>query len=113
MPDNSSQNDWSNQEVPFRHIDRQVERKIRARKYKEKKSIWFGLGMFGLVGWAVAIPTLIGVGLGIWLDARSQSSFSWILTLLVTGIVLGCFNAWYWITRERDRIYRERGQSDE
>jgi ATP synthase protein I len=36
-------------------------RKVRARRQKNR-SIWFGLGMFGVVGWSVAIPTLIGLG---------------------------------------------------
>ena len=113
MSDNFQPDPPGEEEERYRPIDRKVERKMHARKQKEEKSVWFGLGMFGLVGWAVAIPTLIGVGLGIWLDSRSQAPFSWILTLLVAGIVLGCFNAWYWISRERDRIYDERGKYDE
>lgn len=31
------------------------ERKIKARQEGER-SAWFGLGMFGLVGWSVAVP---------------------------------------------------------
>jgi ATP synthase protein I len=35
-----------------------------ARRVKGKiqsgDTVWFGLGMFGVVGWSVAIPTLIG-----------------------------------------------------
>lgn len=29
--------------------------------------------MFGIIGWAVAIPTLIGVAVGIWLDRHYPS----------------------------------------
>ena len=36
-------------------IGGKAERKIRARR-QEDKGVWFGLGMFGLVGWAVAVP---------------------------------------------------------
>jgi ATP synthase protein I len=32
--------------------------------------VWFGLGMMGLIGWSVAVPTLLGAALGIWLDNR-------------------------------------------
>lgn len=85
-------------------------RKVRARSRREE-SVWFGLGTFGLVGWAVALPTLIALALGIWLDANYPQRFSWTLTLLFAGIVLGCINAWYWVSRERDEIGRD--QEDE
>ncbi len=83
------------------------ERKIRARK-RDEQSVWFGLGTFGLVGWSVAIPTLIGLALGIWLDSTVDLGFSWTLTLLFVGIVVGCLNAWYWISREREEIHADR-----
>ena len=28
---------------------------------------WFGLGMMRLVGWSVAVPTLLGAAIGLWL----------------------------------------------
>ena len=77
-------------------------RKIRARK-EEDRGVWFGLGMFGLVGWAVAIPALIGIAVGIWIDKRWPSPYSWTLMLLVIGVGVGCLNAWYWVRRESRR----------
>jgi ATP synthase protein I len=77
-------------------------RKIKARREKDR-SIWFGLGMFGLVGWSVAIPTLIAVAVGVWIDLRWPSRFSWTLMLLFIGAALGCMNAWYWVKREGER----------
>lgn len=74
-------------------------RKLRARKEKHK-GLWYGLGMFGLVGWAVSIPTLLALALGIWIDHNYESKYSWTLMLLVLGIGIGCMNAWYWITKE-------------
>ena len=78
-------------------------RKMKARRQKDR-SVWFGLGMFGLVGWSVAIPTLVGIALGVWIDLRWPSRYSWTLMLLIIGIVLGCLNAWFWVTRERKMI---------
>ncbi|MBN2409333.1 MAG: AtpZ/AtpI family protein [Candidatus Aminicenantes bacterium] len=78
-------------------------RRIRARK-DEGKDVWFGLGMFGLVGWAVSLPTLIGLALGFWIDAKWPSPISWTLIGLFIGVVLGCLNAWYWISKERGQI---------
>lgn len=75
------------------------ERKIQARREGDR-SVWFGLGMFGLVGWAVAVPALIGVAIGLWIDSSWPSRFSWTLMLLVFGVVIGCLNAWWWVQRE-------------
>ena len=83
-------------------IEEKEHRKIRAQQEK-KKSIWFGLGMFGMVGWSVAIPTVIGVAVGLWIDTQFPGPISWTLTLLVGGLLLGCVNAWYWVKRESER----------
>lgn len=84
-------------------VSRKEHRKIIARRTKGD-SIWYGLGMFGIIGWSVSIPILIGVGIGIWIDSRLQSRFSWTLMLLVAGLIVGCLNAWYWIDKERKEI---------
>lgn len=80
-------------------IGRKAERKLKARR-EPTRGLWFGLGMFGLVGWSVAIPTVAGIALGIWLDAVFGDRVSWTLTFLFVGIVLGCLNAWWWVQRE-------------
>lgn len=68
------------------------------------REVWFGLGMFGLVGWAVAVPTVLGIALGIWLDHHwRMGRISWTLTMLLVGVLLGCGNAWYWVKRESHR----------
>jgi ATP synthase protein I len=72
--------------------------RIRGRKEKDQ-NIWFGLGMIGVVGWAVTIPTLIGVAIGLWIDRTWPSRFSWTMTLLISGVMVGCMNAWYWVRR--------------
>lgn len=81
-------------------IERKVSRKLKARAQK-RHSILFGFGMFGLIGWAVAVPTLIGVALGIWVDRVAPTEISWTLALLVAGVCIGCWNAWFWINQER------------
>ncbi|MGF1579271.1 MAG: AtpZ/AtpI family protein [Gemmataceae bacterium] len=78
------------------------ERKLLAREEKSH-TIWFGLGMMGVVGWSVAIPTLLGVALGSWLDAKTDTEISWTLTGLIGGVVLGCWNAWYWVKRQSEK----------
>jgi ATP synthase protein I len=82
-------------------------RKQRARSTKDR-SVWFGLGMFGLVGWSVAFPTVIGTVIGIWIDKKFGGRFSWTLILLVGGLLLGCFVAWQWVNKELKTIDREK-----
>lgn len=85
-------------------IGAKAARKIKAQR--NPHGVWFGLGMMGLVGWSVAVPTLLGVSLGIWLDDRHPGNHSWALTLLIVGLTMGCLNAWHWVSKE-DREMRE------
>ncbi|MBN1543122.1 AtpZ/AtpI family protein [candidate division KSB1 bacterium] len=97
-------NDSEQQNQPQKKFSAQVgskeKRKQRALEDKKNDTVWFGLGMFGLVGWAVTLPTLIFLAIGIWLDATWPGRISWTLTFLFVGIVVGCFNGWYWVKRE-------------
>lgn len=80
-------------------IARRARRMQEARK-RRRKSAWHGLGMFGMVGWAVAVATLGGTALGAWIDRRWPGDVSWTLVLLLAGAALGSLNAWYWVQRE-------------
>ncbi len=84
-------------------------RKLQARRSPTR--VWFGLGMMGLIGWSVAIPTVLGAALGLWLDKRHPGHQSWTLAMLVAGLLLGCFNAWRWVAKE-DRAMREEEGDD-
>lgn len=79
-------------------VGRSEVRKQRARRSRDSVLSW--IGTFGLVGWSIAIPMLAATALGIWLDRHYGTSFSWTLTLLLAGLVIGCAMAWYWVRRE-------------
>lgn len=87
------------QEKFHRQLKDKAFRKLKARREGDR-TIWYGLGMFGIIGWSVTIPTLLGIALGIWLDSILVDSYSWTLMMLFVGVVIGCLNAWYWIQRE-------------
>ncbi|MBO1265558.1 AtpZ/AtpI family protein [Proteiniclasticum sp. SCR006] len=76
-------------------ISSDAEKKIDARK--KGKEIMFGLGIFGIVGFSIAIPTLLGILLGSYLDGKTESSISFTMTFLFLGLVIGCINAWRWV----------------
>lgn len=95
-----------------REVGRKEKRKIKARKSPER-SIWFGFGMFGLIGWSVAVPMLLGTALGLWLDRHHPAEYSWTLTMLLVGLVIGCLNAWFWVEKEQKEMHKELENDDE
>lgn len=86
-------------------------RKLKARR-NAGQGVWFGLGMMGLIGWSVAIPTLLGAALGLWLDRHYPGRHPWTLALLMAGLAIGCFNAWHWVAKEDREIRREQEGDD-
>jgi ATP synthase protein I len=80
-------------------------RMLKARR-NSGGGVWIGLGMMGLIGWSVTIPTLLGAALGIWLDGHYPGRHPWTLALLMAGLAIGCFNAWHWVAKE-DRAMRD------
>lgn len=80
-------------------IEAKEKRKVKARKEKGR-SIWFGLGLMGTIGWSVAIPILVGLGIGLWLDSLYPGRIVWTLVFLAMGVIGGCINAYYWVKRQ-------------
>jgi ATP synthase protein I len=87
-------------------------RKLKAQR-NATRGVWFGLGMTGLIGWSVVVPTLAGVALGIWLDKRHPGGHSWTLMLLVIGLFIGCLNAWHWVAKEDKEMGADSEDRDE
>ncbi len=93
-------------------IKAKAARKLKARR-NSAKGVWFGLGMMGLIGWSVVIPTLLGALIGLWLDKRGQGNHVWTLTLLVAGLVIGCLNAWHWVVKEDKEMLESKEDKNE
>lgn len=87
-------------------------RKLSAQRHVTQ-TVWSGLGMMGMVGWSVAVPTLLGAALGLWLDGRHPGSHSWTLMLLAIGLGLGCVTAWHWVAKEGREIRKQQENGDE
>ncbi len=95
-----------------RQVAEKEKRKLKALR-DNRRSVWFGLGMFGMIGWSVAVPTLLGAMLGLWLDRNYPQSFSWTLTFIVIGIVSGGLIAANWISKEEKEIHHPDSKEDE
>jgi ATP synthase protein I len=90
----------------LRQVGAKADRKLKAQR-AGTATVWFGLGMSGLIGWSVTVPTLLGILLGVWLDRRHPGPHSWMLMLLFAGLFIGCANAWHWVSREQRSINDE------
>lgn len=95
-----------------RAIANKERRKMYARQAKPHGGVWFGFGFVGLVGWSIVAPMLLGMGLGIWLDLRFPSPFSWTLALMLAGLTIGCITVWEWVSREQERIAKAQPPAD-
>jgi ATP synthase protein I len=84
-----------------REVAAKASRSLRARRMGNQTA-WFGLGMSGIIGWSVAVPTALGGILGAWWDHRHPGPHSWTLALLAAGLVLGCVTAWHWVSRQSE-----------
>ena len=83
-------------------VRRKSLRRQRARRGGDV-SIWSYLGTFGLVGWTVAVPTLLGLLIGLYVEDRwAEDSNRVVITGLVLGAAVGSAMAWYWVRRESE-----------
>lgn len=89
-----------------RALQTKVPRRL-ARLRQGDHTLLSGFATFGLIGWAIALPTFLGAVIGLWIDRHFPSSHSWTLALLVAGLVLGCAQAGHWVSREQRRIQSE------
>lgn len=80
-------------------IRRSAERLQRSRRTPGSSPLR-GLGVFGMVGWSIAVPTVGGAFLGLWLNKVAPQSFSWPIALILGGTVVGGIIAWTWVSKE-------------
>jgi ATP synthase protein I len=112
MSDESDPKSAKDQTAFSRDVGAKAARKLKARR-NSTQGVWLGLGMMGLIGWSVVVPTLLGAALGIWLDNRHPGTHSWTLMLLVIGLAIGCLNAWHWVAKEDKAMHNDQEDSDE
>lgn len=98
---NGMADDRARAEALRRIVLRKTARRERARQ-RGDESPWAWLGTFGLVGWTVVVPTLLGVAAGVYVDNRVDSRISFTITFLILGAATGLTMAWYWVRRESE-----------
>jgi ATP synthase protein I len=68
-------------------VGEKAARKLKAQRHVTQ-TVWSGLGMMGLIGWSVAVPTLLGAALGLFVDTHAAGH--WIGPRLRQCVALGC-----------------------
>jgi ATP synthase protein I len=96
----------------FSHaVAEKANRKLTAQS-RNPYNVWSGFALFGIVGWSIVFPTLLGTILGVWLDKNYGQSFSWTISFLLMGLVVGCIVAWKWVVKENKEIH-QKNETDE
>ena len=99
----------TNKDTAFmRKVSAKADRKLKAQREGEHH-VWQGLGMMGLVGWSIAVPVLIGLVAGEWLDGCCPGKYTWTLNLIIIGLFFGCINVCNWIIKEQRAINADKG----
>jgi ATP synthase protein I len=80
-------------------ISRRAER-MKAARDNPGPSPLRGIGTFGMIGWSIAVPTVGGALLGLWLDRVAPQEFAWTLALILGGVAIGTMIAWAWVNKE-------------
>lgn len=101
--DQTTERDSDTETRYIRQVGSKAGRKLKAKRDR-KRHVWQGLGMMGIVGWSIAVPVLLGLALGGWLDSLSAGGHLWTLNLLIVGLLLGCVNVYLWINKEQREI---------
>ena len=81
----------------------EIARQARRKKFTRDNpgpSPLRGIGTFGMIGWSIAVPTVGGAFLGLWLDRAATQAFSWTIALILGGVVLGWAIAAAWVNKE-------------
>jgi len=100
-----------------RHEREQLLREIaskerrRRRRQRHPPTVWSGLGVFGMVGWLITVPTLIGIAVALWVNSIYPGT--WTLGFFFLGLAIGCINAWLWVERERRKVYEDDDEDDD
>lgn len=79
-------------------VQEQIDRKRRAQR--GAGTLLARTAYLGTLGLTLTLPIVAGAYLGAWLDGHAKGfSFSWTVSLIVVGVFVGAFNA-YWFVRQ-------------
>ena len=81
-------------------------RTVEAEEDKEPED-WRGVEKFGMVGWSITAPVLVGLLLGWVLDRLTGHHHLWVTVFFFIGLIGGCATTVYWLFAEYRQIEEE------
>lgn len=79
-------------------VETRLRRDRRERWLREgDMSVGRRLAQIGVLGWIFIVPTLVGLFLGRWLDARLDAGIFWTAPGMMLGLGIGFWTAWKWM----------------
>jgi len=76
-------------------------KKVKTMARRDKRIFYLNASILGVYGWQMAMPVLLCVILGRFLDKHFDVvHFSWTLNLIIIGFAIGIFNANRWVRKE-------------
>jgi ATP synthase protein I len=92
------------EEKKFLHTLAAKERRSIEANGGKEQIVWEGVGRFGMVGWSITVPVLVGLLLGWVLDRVTGHHHHWVTVLFFVGLITGCVSTAYWLFKECDEI---------
>ncbi len=85
----------------FKKTEKHLIQKTKQMQHRHENPVAFNVVVLSIYGWHIAIPVLVGIFTGKYLDAHwPLPPLSWTLNFILIGFGLGFFNATRWIQRE-------------
>lgn len=71
-------------------------RQWERREWQDRgeRPVWQNMAMLGSLGWLIVVPTLIGLGVGRWLDGVFDTGITLTAAGIFVGVCVGGLLAW-------------------
>ncbi len=79
---------------------KRTERQVKIADKEGERSVGQNLALIGSLGWLIAMPTVVGIFFGRWLDGRTEGGIFWTGGCIIIGVSLGSMFAWKRMKRE-------------
>ncbi|WP_254435236.1 AtpZ/AtpI family protein [Pandoraea communis] len=87
---------------PLAQATRRAARQEAEGQANPEPSLGRRLGQIGILGWAITLPSLIGLFVGRWLDRSFGTGVLFSAALLMVGAGVGLWSAWRWMHRQTE-----------
>lgn len=75
-------------------------------------NIFKDIGILWDLAWMTVTPILLGIFVGQHLDRRYPQGFSWTLSFLVLGAIMGFYNLYSFLMKESTKMTKEHSSHD-